>query len=132
MRSEMFCNALAGLVALLVLVPGLATAQGAKADKSIQKTFDRLLEAIKGKDRDAFVANATDAVKEGTSQETMDAFDKNLGSRLKKGFQATYLCELNIMEYKIYLWKMTFTDGGDDMVIRLAFKDGKLAGFFLQ
>lgn len=123
----------AGVLAL-ALAPFMASAQEQtpKADPAAQKLCDKMLEAIKTADRDAFIANANDKVKEGTSQEIMNALEKELGSRLKKGFEQTYLCQLKQSGHQVYLWKLTFKDGGDDFVIRLAIKDGKVGGFFFN
>lgn len=124
-------------VPFLALVAVLATlagtfAQAGDADKAVQKTFDTLLGAIKTGDRDAFVANATDAVKKGMTQEVMDGMKKDVGPRLAKGYKASYLCQLKQVGLQVHLWKMTFKDDGDDLVCRLVLKDGKVAGFFFQ
>ncbi|MEH2102821.1 MAG: hypothetical protein V7K76_24360 [Nostoc sp.] len=34
--------------------------------------------------------------------------------------------------YQVYLWKLTFLDGGDDVLARLSLKDGKIGGFWLN
>jgi hypothetical protein len=109
-----------------------APAQAADPAPEVQKTFDKLLSAIKANDRDAFVADATDAVKQGLTPQVMEGVNKQLSSRLTKGYEAQYLCALKQVGHQVHLWKLTFTDGGDDVVIRLALKDGKVAGFFLQ
>lgn len=122
-------HALVGLVAVLALA---ATAKAADPDPSVQKTFKSLLSAIQANDRDMFVANATDAVKQGLTQQVMDGLSKQFGSRLKKGYEATYLCTLKQQGLQVHLWKLTFKDDGDDIVVRVALKDGKVDGFFLQ
>src|SRR5436853_313021 len=111
------------LVAVLVVLPSTATGQTPKADPSVQKTFDKLLSAIKASDREMFVADATDAVKQVITQQVMDGLSKQLGSRLKKGYDAAYLCQLKQAGHQVHLWKLTFKDGGDDVVIRVALKD---------
>jgi hypothetical protein len=124
--------ALAGIVALLVLLPGMAPGQAPKADPSVQKIFDKLLNAIKTKDRDAFVADATDAVEKETTQEIMDALEKYVGSRLKGGYEASYLCQMKKGAIQVYLWKLAFKDGGDDLVALMALKDGKVGSLHFQ
>jgi len=99
---------------------------------AVEKTLDRLLRAIEAGDREAFVVNATDQVKQGMTQQIMEVLKTQLGARLKKGYQATHLCQLNQRGHHVHLWKSTFVDAGDDVVFRLAIKDGKVAGFFLQ
>ncbi len=116
-------------IALASTAPVLSAAD---ADPAVQKLFDKLLGAIKTNDRDAFVSDATETVKKGTTKEIMDTLNKHLAGRLNKGFEATYLCRLKQAEHQVHLWKVSFKDGGDDIVFRLALKDGKLGGFFLQ
>jgi hypothetical protein len=122
------------LFAVLTATPNFALAQGKtpKVDEATQKIYDKLLDAIKTGDRDAFVANAADKVKEGTTQEVMDALEKQLGGRLKKGYESTFLCQLKQSGHQVYLWKLTFKDEGDDLVVRVAIKDGKVGGFFFN
>jgi len=119
------------LTALLLLLSAVH-GQGTTADPAAQKIFDKLLKAIQANDRDAFVADASDAVKEGTTKEVMEALNKQLGGRLKAGFKMTYLCQLKQGGYQVYLWKASFKDDGDDHVFRLALKAGKVEGFFVQ
>ena len=124
--------ALAGLVVLLLMLPSTAPGQAPKADASVQKTFDQLLNAIKAKDREAFVADATDAVKKETTKEAMDLLEKHVGSRLRGGYEATYLCQLKKGAIQVYLWKLAIKDGGDDLVALMALKDGKVASLHFQ
>jgi hypothetical protein len=123
---------LIALTGVLGLIGWTVPVHAADADAKVQKSFDKLLAAIKANDRDMFVADATDAVKQGTTKEAMDALSKQFGSRLKQGYDAAYLCELKQAGHQVHLWKLSFKDGGDDVVVRVAFKDGKVGGFFLQ
>lgn len=126
-----------GQVLLFGLVLGVAfafvsPAQAVDPDPAVKKIFDKMVNALKTGDRDAFTANATEQLKKGVTEEAMTTLSKELGSRLKEGYDATYLCQLKQVEHQVHLWKVTFKDGKDDAVIRLAFKDGKVGGFFLQ
>src|SRR5260370_1485668 len=123
---------LAGLIALLLMRPSTASAEAPKADSSVQKTFDNLLNPVKAKDQEAFVADATDAVKMETTPEAMDLLEKHVGSRLKGGYEATYLCQLKKGALQVHLWKLAFKDGGDDLVALMALKDGKVASLHFQ
>jgi hypothetical protein len=122
---------LAALVAVSALLASTALVQAADPPAAVKKTFDKMLGAIKDKDRVAFIAAGTEDVKKGTTPEVMDALNKQYGARLKKGYDATYLCELKQAGFQVHLWKLTFKDKGDDVVVRIALKDGKVAGFNL-
>lgn len=125
---------IAAFLLALFFLPTTITAQGQtpKADAEVQKQCDKILEAITKADRDAFVANATENIKENTTQQVMDALEKQLGTRLKKGFETAYLCQIKQAGHQVHLWKLTFKDGGDDLVIRLALKDGKVGAFYFN
>jgi hypothetical protein len=126
MKKFAHCVGLVGLFALVSFA-------GAKdPDPAVKKMFEKMVGAIESNDRAAFVAQATDAVKEGVTKEVMDALNKQLGPRLKKGYEATYLCELKQQAHQTHLWKVSFKDKADDIVVRIALKDGKVDGFFLQ
>jgi hypothetical protein len=129
MRKHIFSFQCVGLVAVLA---GSGTVPAADPDPAVQKTFNKLLDAIQANDREAFLASATEPVKQGVTQQVMDGLNKQVGSRLKKGFESTYLCQLKQGGFQVYLWKVTFKDGGDDAVVRIALKDGRIEGFFLQ
>jgi hypothetical protein len=107
-------------------------AQAVDPDPAVKKIFDKMVNALKTGDRDAFIANGTEQVKKGVTEEVMTALTKEIGSRLKGGYDATYLCQLKQADHQVHLWKVTFKDGKDDVVFRLALKDGKVGGFFLQ
>ena len=119
-------------IVALALVATTTIGVAAEPDPSVQRITDTLLAAIAANDRVAFVANATDAVAGGTTPEVMSALSQHLGARLKQGYEHTYLCALKQAGHDVYLWKLTFTDGGDDVVVRVVLKNGKVAGFFLQ
>jgi hypothetical protein len=123
---------LAGLVVVLLALPGAAPGETPKADPAAQKAFDKLLDAIKAKDREAFVADATDAVKRETTPEAMDALDKHVGSRLRGGYEAAYLGQLKKGTIRVHLWKLAFKDGGDDLVALMALADGKVGSLHFQ
>ncbi len=123
---------LAGLAVLLLVAPSPAPGETPKADPAAQKAFDKLLDAIQAKDREAFVADATDAVKRETTPEAMDALDKHVGSRLKGGYEAAFLGQLKKGTIRVHLWKLAFKDGGDDLVALMALTDGKVGSLHFQ
>lgn len=115
-----------------IVMAAAAPAGAVDPDPKVKKIFDKMVAAIQTNDRDAFVANGTDTVKDGVTKEVMDAVHKLHGARLKKGFEAAYLCQLKQEGVQHHLWKVTFKDGGDDLVIRVGLKDGKVATFLFQ
>jgi hypothetical protein len=39
---------------------------------------------------------------------------------------------LNQQGYTVYLWKLEFKDGKDDVLVTMAVRDGKVGGFWLS
>jgi len=129
LRFFVLCLTAVALCLSFTLAPRL---NAADADPAVQKICTRMLKAIETKDRAEFIADGSDAVRAGTTDDIMQALSTQVGARMKKGYTATYLCELNQLKHQIYLWKLAFQDDGDDMVARVVMKDGKVAGFFFQ
>ncbi len=123
---------LATVFALISLFAQPAILLAADADPATKATFDRLVAAIQAKDRDAFVKDATDEMRQAITLQLMDSINRDIGTRLAKGFEPTYLCQLKQRGHQVYLWKVAFKDGGDDVIIRIVMRDDKLAGFFRQ
>lgn len=124
------------LAVLAVVLPVLSApttlVQAAEAVPAVQKAFNTLIGAVEANDRDAFVANATTAVRQGMTHQVMQGLYQVLGTRLANGYKAAYLCRLKQAGHQVHLWKVRFKDGGDDVVIRIALKNGKVGGFFRQ
>lgn len=119
-------------LALLALSLGAsATLHAAEADPAVQKICDAMLKAIVAQDRDAFVEHGTEAVKEGTTKEILKLVHDKVGEQMAKGYELTYLTVLNQAGFKTHLWKMSLKEG-EDVIVRMTMKDGKVAGFFLQ
>ncbi len=59
-------------------------------------------------------------------------FSAQFAPRLKRGYTTTFVTQLRQDGYSVYVWKVEFKDGGDDLLFTLAVKDGKVGGFFLR
>lgn len=94
--------------------------------------LDKLLKATEANDYDSFVADGTAPFKAGITKQMLEGVSGQLSPRMKKGYQCSYLGELNQQGCQVLLWKLVFKDGGDDTLAKLVLKDGKVAGFWLQ
>ncbi len=90
-----------------------------------------LLHAIQANDYQRFVADGTARFKEGLTKEIFEKVSAELAPRMKKGYARVYLGRLHQHGYELYLWKLTFIDGGDDILAKMVVKDGRIAGFWL-
>jgi hypothetical protein len=115
------CSALSGAVCL-----------AAGAEDSARPVLDKLLKAVEANDYESFVADGTPEVKAGLTKQMLEGVSAQMAPRMNKGYDAAFLGELKQQGCRVYLWKLTYKDGGDDTLVRLTLKAGKVAGFLLQ
>lgn len=120
-----------GLLMSALMLATVLVARAGEIDAPVQKHFDRLLTAVEKNDHARFVEEATPEFR-STPAQLLAGASKAFGPRLKKGYQADYLGSLKQQGHQVHLWKLTFKDGGDDHLARLALKNGKVAGFLFQ
>ena len=101
-------------------------------EQSVQRTFTSLINAVEQNNYTQFISQGNAAFKEGITKQTFTQVSGQLAPRIKKGYSAVFLGNLNQQGYKVYLGKLTFFDGGDDVLARLSLKDGKIGGFWLN
>ena len=99
---------------------------------SNEATLNTLLTAIAANNYDVLVANAAPALKSRITRETFTQVSTQLSPRLKKGYKPQYLGSLKQQGVEVLLWKITFQDGGDDLLARLVIQEDKVAGFWFQ
>ncbi|MFS8117283.1 MAG: hypothetical protein ACMG55_02155 [Microcoleus sp.] len=90
-----------------------------------------ILDATASKNYELFTTVGDAAYKAGITQEMFDDVSEHLGSRLQNGYSITYFGDLKQGDDSIYLWKLSFADGGDDFVARMAMNADKVAGIFI-
>ena len=120
----------AGATAPAQTAPVIRTV-GPEVDATVQKTADTMLGALEDNNRGAFVALADDRFKAALTPPIFKSVVDQFGPRLMGGFEAQYLGEMNKAGFVVHLWRLTFSDKGDDMLVQMSFKEGKVGGFFL-
>jgi hypothetical protein len=106
----------------------LLAAEAAQAEK----IFKSLLVAQTAKDYAAFVADANDNLKAALTKTQFEAASNVLNKRIIGGYETTFLGELNQHGYQVFLYKLSFKDGGDDMLGTLSLKDDKVGGIYFK
>ena len=122
----------AGIVIVLVVLAWIPILNAATDGPSTERTLDTLLTAIATNNYDILVSNAAPALKTRITKETFAQVSTQLSPRLKKGYKPQYLGSLKQQGVEVFLWKITFQDGGDDMLARMVIQEGKVAGFWFQ
>jgi negative regulator of sigma E activity len=108
--------------------PGVASG----SEKEAEAILQRLLTAVQSHDYEAFVADGTAEFRSHLTKHIFARVSAQLSERMKRGYSTSYLGQLKKQGYPVYLWKMTFSDQGDDVLIRLVLQDQKVGGFWLQ
>ena len=121
-----------GFAALLLLLLAGAPVCLAQAPKPIEASMKKMLAATQSNSYDDFVASGDAAFKAAMTRQMLEGVSQQLGPRLKQGYRAAFLDNLNQQGHTVYLWKLEFKDRKDDLLVRMAVKDGKVAGFWLQ
>ena len=121
-----------GIVVILVVLAWIPILNAATDGPSTEGTVNTLLAAIATNNYDALVANAAPALKTRITKETFTQVSTQLSPRLKKGYKLQYLGSLKQQGVEVFLWKIIYKDGGDDMLARLVVQEGKVAGFWFQ
>ena len=89
-----------------------------------------LLHAIQTNAYDDFVAKGSASFKAAVRPALLPKLSTSLGARLAAGFEPTCLGHLRRGEGMLWLFRLEFSDGGDDVLISM-FTDGwQVAGFF--
>jgi hypothetical protein len=120
-------------VVLLVCVAICTSLVVASAsEKEVEAILLKLLTAVQNHDYEAFVADGTDEFKSRLTQRIFARVSAQLSARMKKGYSTSYLGQLKKQGHQVYLWKMAFSDQGDDDLVRLVVQNQKVGGFWLQ
>ena len=127
-------RALASSCLLVAVCCSCLAATGYTAEAPAQATAmaDKLLAAIQHDDYDSFVGDGTPAVKSVMTKQMLQGVSAQFAPRMAGGYEKIYLGELNQQGCQVYLWKLSYKGGGDDTLVKLVLKDGKVAGFWLQ
>ena len=105
-------------------------------DKAVQDVLLALLAAIEADDYANFARAINDEFKASLTNKVFAEVVASLAPRLDKGYDITYMGELNKGGFKVTVWKLVFKDKGDDVLVTLSIKGGKVeekvGGFYLN
>lgn len=106
--------------------------QPAQAPQPIEATMKNMVSAILTNSLADFVSSGDEAFQAGMTKEMLSSINQSLASRLKQGYTTTFLTTLHQQGFDVYVWKVVFKDGNDDVLIFMALKDQKVGGFWLR
>jgi hypothetical protein len=130
-RSRVVSSRLRALAATLLFAL-LAPAALAQAPPEIEATMKKMLSAVQAGSLADFVAAGDAELRAGMTKPMLDSLSRGLAPRLRLGYTAAFLGKLNQEGFTVYLWKLEFQDGRDDVLVTLAVKGGQVGGFVLS
>ena len=115
-----------GVVALPVRA---AENAGARPEEVAQHAID----AVRKRSYEAFLVDADDKVRTALTPQMFEGVSNMLKPRLDAGYTRKFLTKLRQKGMNTYLWKLEFSDGKDDNLLRITLDDhDKVAGIFFQ
>jgi hypothetical protein len=124
-----FAARVSGVALLCAFAAQIAIAQ---APAQIETTMKNMLAATQTGSLPDFVAAGDPAFKAGMTKPMLDSVSQRLAPRLRQGYTASFLGKLNQRGFMVYLWKLEFKDGGDEVLVTLAVSGGQVGGFWLS
>jgi hypothetical protein len=94
--------------------------------------LQKMLLAETSKDYGSFAADGTDQLKAALTATQFDAVANLMNPRLLAGYVTTFLGDLNQRGFEVYLYRLRFKDGGDDVLATLSVKDAKVGGIYFK
>ena len=91
-----------------------------------------MLTATAGAKYADFLKYADDAFKAGLTKQNFGGVAAQLSPRLKGGHTVAFLGRLRQGGHDVFLWKLSFKDGGDESLVKMALKAKLVAGFWVQ
>jgi hypothetical protein len=120
-------------IALLILVFLIGSSTLRAADSAqAEKIFKNLITAQTARDYDAFLADANDNLKAALTKTQFEASSNLMIKRTNGGYEITFLGELNQHGHQVFLYRLRFKDGGDDMLGTMSLKDDKVGGIYFK
>lgn len=110
----------------------VTTSKSNQPEASAQTSFKNLINAIAQNNYNQFIAQGDTAFKAAITKELFAQVNTQLSPRLKTGYSTVFLGKLKQQGYQVYLWKLTFKDGKDDVLAKLSLKNDKVGGFWLN
>jgi hypothetical protein len=107
-------------------------ANAIKNNSAADTILTKILNAVENNDYNSFIADGDNQFKTSITKQMFDGVNAMIAPRMKKGYEVFQFGILNQQGCQVYLRKLVFKDGRDDMLVKLALRNGKVAGFWFQ
>lgn len=120
------------LLLTLLFSPAILSAQEPLPPR-VQSIFQNLMNGVQAGNHAMIISDGDPGFKSGLTEAMATAVHAQLGPRMAEGYTATFLTVLRQAGYQVYLWKVSFKDGGDDFLAKVVLNaDGQVAGFLVN
>jgi hypothetical protein len=99
--------------------------------QNIINYFQIILDAIASGNYELFTTVGDSNYKAGITKQMFEGVSEQLAPHMGKGYSITYFGHLKQGDYQIYLWKLSFEDGGDEFVARMTMNGDKVGGILI-
>ncbi len=132
MRAMHFNKPRFASTALLALLLSVFTLVKAQAPILVQTNATIMIQAVQNGIYGSFVSAGSPEFKDRYTQEAFKVVSEAFSPRLAQGYEVSYLTNLKLHGYEVYLWKLSYNDGGDDSLVSLSIQNGYIVGFLIQ
>ncbi len=122
------------LPAFLLFQLGLAappTRADGTAPPEAEKLLLRMIEAVKAESYEAFLADGDANLKKQLSRQQFEGMCGLYTKPLKRGYTLEYFGQLKQRGMAVYVWKASAAGAQEDVLVKLAMKDGKVSGVWV-
>ncbi|MBW4565055.1 MAG: hypothetical protein KME32_28955 [Mojavia pulchra JT2-VF2] len=98
--------------------------------KNVINCLQTILDAIAVGNYELFLTVGDSDYKAGITLDMFNSVSSQLAPRMSVGYTITYLGHLK-QQYQTYLWKLSFVDGKDEFLARMAMNRDKVAGILI-
>jgi hypothetical protein len=97
-----------------------------------KEVFEKLVNGLATDNYETFVELGGDRFKDAFTADVIADLTKKVGDPLKDGYDAVYFGTIRQHGQDTYVWKLSFKDGRDDLLMRFSLKEGRLNAFQLN
>lgn len=94
-------------------------------------SLETILGSLASKNYDLFTTVGNAAYRSGITKQMFEGVSEQLAPRMEQGYSTTYFGDLKQLDYRVYVWKLSFTDGGDEFVVRMTMDGNQVAGILI-
>lgn len=91
-----------------------------------------ILEATVSGNYELFISVGNSSYQAGITKQIFEGVSEQLAPLMKQGYTTNYFGSIKQLHYQIYLWKLSFTEGGDEFIIRMTMDEDKVAGVLIN